>query len=172
MPVEVGQRVAPDTVLAKVTNPKSLKAVVRIPETQARDVQPGQIAAIDTRNGVVPGRVVRIDPAVHEGTVAVDVSLEGDLPRGARPDLTVIGTIELERLEDVLYVGRPVYGQANSTLGLFRLTPEGDHALRVQVRFGRMSVDVIEVERGLSIGDRIILSDMSKWDAFDRVRLR
>lgn len=172
MPVEVGQRVAPDTILAKVTNPKLLKAVVQIPETQARDVLPGQLASIDTRNGVVTGRVVRIDPAVQEGTVAVDVAIEEALPKGSRPDLTVIGTIEIERLEDVLYVGRPVYGQANSTSGLFKLTDGGDHAVRVRVQFGRTSVDMIEIERGLSVGDEVILSDMSRWDEVDRVRLR
>ena len=172
MPVEVGQRVAPDTILAKVTNPKLLKAVVQIPETQARDVLPGQLALIDTRNGVVTGRVVRIDPAVQEGTVAVDVAIEEALPKGSRPDLTVIGTIEIERLEDVLHVGRPVYGQAHSTSGLFKLTDGGNHAVRVRVQFGRTSVDMIEIEKGLSVGDEVILSDMSRWDEVDRVRLR
>jgi len=172
MPIEVGQRVAPDTVLAKVTNPKALKAVVRIPETQARDVLPNLRASIDTRNGIVEGRVVRIDPAVAEGTVAVDVALDGPLPKGARPDLTVVGTIEIERLDDVLHVGRPVYAQANSVLGLFKVTPDGGYALRAQVEVGRTSVDMIEIVRGLEVGDEIILSDMSRWDEHDRVRLR
>lgn len=172
LPVEVGQRVAPDTILAKVTDVRTLKAVVRIPETQARDVLPGQIASIDTHNGVISGQVVRIDPAVQEGTVAVDVALEGELPRGARPDLTVIGTIELERLEDVLHVGRPVYGQAHSTVGLFKLLADGETAIRVQVELGRSSVNTVEIVRGLEVGDEIVLSDMSRWDEFDRVRVR
>jgi len=172
MQVEVGQRVAPDTMLAKVTNLKALKAVIRIPETQARDVLPMQRASIDTRNGVVEGRVVRIDPAVAEGTVAVDVALDGPLPKGARPDLTVVGTIEIERLDDVLYVGRPVYAQANSVLGLFKVTVDGGYALRAQVEVGRTSVDMIEIVRGIDVGDEIILSDMSRWDEHDRVRLR
>ncbi len=172
LPVEVGQRVARDATLAKVTDVRTLKAVVRIPETQARDVQPGQIASIDTHNGVIAGQVVRIDPAVQEGTVAVDVALEGELPRGARPDLTVIGTIELERLADVLYVGRPVYGQAHSTVGLFKLLADGETAIRVQVELGRSSVNTVEIVRGLEVGDQIVLSDMSRWDEFDRVRVR
>jgi HlyD family secretion protein len=132
----------------------------------------GQRAAVDTRNGVVPGRVVRIDPAVENGTVTVDVALEGELPRGARPDLSVDGTIEIERLENVLYVGRPAYGQAESTVGLFRLEPDGEHARRVNARLGRSSVNTIEIESGLQAGDVVILSDMSAWDAYDRVRLK
>jgi HlyD family secretion protein len=172
MPVEVGQQVAAGLILAKVTDPKSLKAVVRIPETQARDVQPGQIASIDTRNGIVPGKVARIDPAVSEGTVAVDVTLQGPLPKGARPDLTVVGTIEIERLENVLHVGRPVFGQAQSTVGLFKLADGDDAAVRAQVELGRSSVSTIEIVRGLEVGDRVILSDMSRWDEFDRIRLR
>lgn len=171
MPVEVAQRVAAGTVLAKVTDVRSLKAVVRIPETQARDVQPGQRAAIDTRNGIVPGRVVRIDPAAQEGTVAVDVALDGELPRGARPDLTIVGTIEIERLEDVLFVGRPVHGQANSMISLFKLRTDGMTADRVPVELGSCSVDTVEVRRGLERGDQVVLSDMSRWDEFDRVRL-
>jgi HlyD family secretion protein len=151
---------------------RTLKAVVRIPETQARDVQPGQVASIDTRNGVVPGRVTRIDPAVQEGTVAVDVALEGELPRGARPDLTVVGTIQIERLEDVLFVGRPVYGQAHSMVGLFKLLVDGETAVRVQVELGRSSVNTVEIVSGLEVGDQIVLSDMSRWDEFDRVRLK
>ncbi|MGB2985677.1 MAG: HlyD family efflux transporter periplasmic adaptor subunit [Phycisphaerae bacterium] len=172
MPIEVGQRVTPGMIMAKVTDPKSLKAVVRIPETQARDVLPGQVASIDTRTAVVPGRVMRIDPAVTEGTVAVDVALDGELPKGARPDLTIVGTIEIERLDDVLYVGRPVFGQAHSTIGLFRLADDGVHAMRAQVQVGRTSVNTIEIIKGLDVGDRVILSDMSRWDAVDRVRLK
>lgn len=170
--VEVGHQVTPGTPLAKVTDVRSLKAVVRIRETQARDVQPGQVAQIDTRNVVIPGRVVRIDPAVHEGTVAVDVHLEGELPRGARPDLTVVGTIELERLDDVVYVGRPVLVQAQSTVGLFKLLPDGQTAVRVRVKFGRSSVNTMEILEGLEVGDEVIISDMTRWDEFDRIRLK
>ena len=172
LPVEVGQQVAAGTILAKVTDVRTLKAVLRIPETQARDVQPGQIAEIDTRNVVMSGRVVRIDPGVQEGTVAVDVSLEGELPKGARPDLTVVGTIEIERLDDVLYVGRPVYGQAYSTVGLFKLGSGGETAVRVQVELGCSSVNTVEIVKGLEVGDQVVLSDMSRWDEFDRVRLK
>ncbi|MGD8454009.1 MAG: efflux RND transporter periplasmic adaptor subunit [Phycisphaerae bacterium] len=172
LPVEVGQRVAAGTILAKVTDVRTLKAVVRIPETQARDVQPGQVASIDTRNGIVPGRVVRIDPAVQEATVAVDVALEGELPRGARPDLSIVGTIEIERLDDVLFVGRPVHAQANSTISLFRLRADGTTADRVPVELGSNSVDTVEIRRGLEVGDQVVLSDMSRWDEFDRVCLR
>jgi len=171
MQVEVGEQVAADTLLAKVTNPKALKAVVRIPETQARDVLPQQRASIDTRNGIVEGRVVRIDPAVVEGTVAVDVALDGPLPKGARPDLTVVGTIEIERLDNVLYVGRPVHAQSNSVMGVFKVV-DGDYAVRTSVEVGRTSVDMIEIVRGLEEGDEIILSDMSRSDEHDRVRLR
>lgn len=171
VPVEVGQRVTPGTFLARIAKPGRLKAEVRIAETQARDIQIGQIASIDTRNGVIPGRVTRIDPSVRNGTVTVDVALEGALPRGARPDLTVDGTIELERLEDVLYVGRPAFGQEESNIGLFRLDQEGVHAQRTTVQLGRSSVSTIEIREGLNVGDRVILSDMSQWDAFDRVRL-
>jgi len=172
LPVEVGQRVAAGTVLAKVTDVRSLKAVVRIPETQARDLQPGQPASIDTRNGVVAGRVVRIDPAAQGGTVAVDVALMGELPKGSRPDLTVIGTVEIERLEDVLYVGRPVHGQAQSTISVFKMRPDGVTADRVPVELGSSSVDTVEIRRGLEVGDQVIISDMSRWDESDRVRLR
>ncbi|HET9481021.1 MAG TPA: HlyD family efflux transporter periplasmic adaptor subunit [Candidatus Polarisedimenticolia bacterium] len=171
VPVEVGQQVTPGANLARVAEPGRLKAEVRIGETQARDVQIGQIASIDTRNGVIPGRVTRIDPAVENGTVTVDVALEGELPRGARPDLSVDGTIELERLDEVLFVGRPAFGQEHSTVGLFRLVDSGSHAVRVQVKLGRSSVNTVEILEGLSEGDRVILSDMSAWDAFDRVRL-
>lgn len=170
--LEVGQWVAPGAVLAKVVQPGRLKAVLRIPETQAKDVALAQRVSIDTRNGVVPGRVVRIDPAVQNGAVAVDVALDGPLPAGARPDLSVDGTMEVERLDDVLYVGRPAFGEAESVLGLFKLDEGGDHAVRVRVRLGRASVNTIEIVEGLREGDRVILSDMSAWDAFDRVRVR
>ncbi|MCP5109786.1 MAG: HlyD family efflux transporter periplasmic adaptor subunit [bacterium] len=169
--LEVGQQVAVGTILAKVAQPKRLKAELKIPETQAKDVQIGQIAMVDTRNGVIPGKVFRIDPAVREGTVLVDVKLEGALPPGARPDLSVDGTIELERLVDVLHVGRPAFGQPESLVGLFRVTPNGEEALRVQVRLGRSSVNYIEIVEGLDAGDEVILSDMSNWDDYDRVRL-
>jgi len=172
MPVEVGQRVAAGTNLARISQPEHLKAVVRINETQARDVQIGQPATIDTRNGVVPGRVARVDPAVQNGTVTVDVALLGPLPKGARPDLTVDGTIELERLANVLYVGRPAQGQPETTVGLFRLLPGTNEAQRVKVELGRASVSTIEVRSGLAEGDRVILSDTSAWDAHDRIRLR
>jgi multidrug resistance efflux pump len=172
MDLQPGQWVQPGTVLGKVAQPGRLKAVLRIPETQAKDVQLGQVAAIDTRNGIVPGHVIRIDPSVQNGTVTVDVALDGALPAGARPDLSVDGTIEIERLKDVLHVGRPAYGQPESTVGLFRLSPDGKEATRVNVRLGRASVNTIEVTQGLSVGDRVIISDMSQWDSHDRVRLR
>jgi HlyD family secretion protein len=171
VPVEVGQRVTTGTTLALVARPEKLKAELRIAETQAPDVAVGQKAEIDTRNGVVLGRVVRIDPAAREGTVLVDIALLGELPRGARPDLSVDGTIELERLTDILYVGRPAYGQAGGTVGLFKLEKDGDHAARVQVQLGRSSVNTVEIVGGLAEGERVILSDMSAWDAFDRVKL-
>ena len=169
--VEVGQQLAPGTNLARVANPKKLKAQLRIPQTQAQDVQIGQKATIDTWNDLISGRVIRIDPAVREGTVTVDVALEEALPKGARPDLNVDGTIEIERLDDVLYVGRPTYGQEETTLGLFKLTEAGRVAVRVPVRLGRSSVHTIEIREGLEAGDEVILSDMSAWDAFDRVQL-
>jgi len=169
--VEVGQRVTAGTILAKVVQPTRLKAQIRVPETQAKDVQIGQVASIDTHNGVVPGRVSRIDPAVQNGTVTVDVSLEGALPQGARPDLSVDGTIEIERLPDVLYVGRPVHGQPESTVGIFKLTEGGKEAIRVPVKLGRSSVSTIEVVGGLQVGDQVVLSDMSQWDGFDRIKL-
>jgi HlyD family secretion protein len=171
VPVEVGQRVTPGTNLARVAQPDHLKAVIRVPETQARDVQVGQIASIDTRNGIVPGRVARVDPAAQNGTVTVDVSLTGALPKGARPDLTVDGTIELERLSDVVFVGRPAQGQPDSTMALFRMDEDGTHARRVTVKLGRASVSTIEVVEGLKPGDRVILSDTSAWDSHDRIRL-
>ena len=171
VPVEVGERVTPGTNLARVARPDRLKAEVRIAETQAKDVQLGQSVSVDTRNGIIEGKVSRIDPAVENGTVTVDVTLEGPLPRGARPDLTVDGTIELERLEDVLYVGRPAQGQGDSVVGLFRLVPGTDEAVRTRVALGRASVSTIEVLEGLAEGDEVILSDTSTWDAHDRIRL-
>ncbi len=171
VPLDEGQRVTAGANLARVGDPTVLKAELRIAETQAKDVQVGQVVSVDTRNGVIAGRVVRIDPAVENGTVTVDVALEGELPRGARPDLTVDGTIELERLDDVVYVGRPVFGQEESTVSLFRLRAEGGEATRTRVRLGRASVNTIEVLEGLAPGDEVVLSDMSAWDEFDRVRL-
>ncbi len=172
VPVEVGQRVAPGQNLARVADPGRLKAELRIPETQAKDVELGQTAAIDTRNGLVPGRVARKDPAAVNGTVTVDVTLEGLLPRGAVPDLSVDGTIQLERAEDVLYMGRPAFGQEHSTIALFKVVDEQGHAERVQVRVGRSSVNTMEVLSGLNVGEQVVLSDMSTWDSVDRVRLR
>lgn len=169
--LQVGQQLLAGANVARVANPSRLKAEIKIVETQAKDVQNGQKAAIDTRNGVIPGRVIRVDPAVQNGTVTVDVALEGPLPKGARPDLTVEGTLELERLEDVLYVGRPVQGQADSKVSLFKVVNGGREAVRTTVDFGRSSVNTIEVRAGLQVGDQIILSDMSPWDAHDRVRL-
>jgi HlyD family secretion protein len=171
VPVEVGQRVSPGTNLARVARPDKLKAEIRIPETQARDVVPGQKAVVDTRNGVVEGRVVRVDPAVQNGTVTVDIALVGELPRGARPDLTVDGTIELERIPDAVYVGRPAMGQPQSTVGLFRVVAGTTEALRVKVKLGSASVSTIQVLEGLEVGDEVILSDTSAWDSADRIRL-
>jgi HlyD family secretion protein len=172
VPVEVGQHVTPGTNLARVADPKRLKAEIKIAESQAKDVVIGQKASIDTRNGVVQGRVSRIDPSVQNGTVTVDVEITGPLPLGARPDLSVDGTIEIENLKDVLYVGRPVHGQAESTIGLFKLVEDGSDAVRVNVKLGKTSVNTVEILQGLKSGDKVILSDMSAWDAFDRIRLR
>jgi len=169
--LQLGQYVLGGTMLAKVVQPGKLKAVLQIPETQAKDVTIGQKAAIDTRNGIIPGHVIRSDPNAINGTVAVDVALEGTAP-GARPDLSVDGTIEIERLEHVLYTGRPAYGQPNSTIGMFRITDDGHYATRVQVQVGRSSVNTIEVMRGLNVRDSVILSDMSQWDNVDRVRIK
>jgi HlyD family secretion protein len=171
LPVEVGAQVQPGTNIARVADPSKLKAEVRIAETQAKDIAIGQVAQIDTRNGIVEGRVSRIDPAVQNGTVLVDVTIDGQLPRGARPDLSVDGTIELERLDDVVFVGRPAFGQERSTVGIFKLDPNSNDAVRTQVQLGRSSVNTIEIVSGLQPGDRVILSDMSQWDANDRVRL-
>ena len=169
--VEEGASVTPGTNLARVGDPTRLMAQLRIAETQARDIVEGQPAAVDTRNGVIPGHVIRIDPSVQQGTVTVDVALDGELPRGARPDLTVDGTIELERLENVIYVGRPVFGREQSVVILFKLDPDSDDAVRTRVSLGRASVSFIEVLDGLQPGDQVVLSDMSQWDSFDRVRL-
>jgi HlyD family secretion protein len=171
MALEVGEQIANGGVLARVADPTSLKAQVRIAETQAKDIVPGQLASIDTRNGIVEGRVSRIDPSVQNGTVTVDVALTGTLPKGARPDLSIDGTIELERLPDVIFVGRPAFGQEHSTVGVFKLETDGDIAHRSPVKFGRASVNTIEVLDGLQPGDRVILSDMSQHDSTDRVRL-
>jgi HlyD family secretion protein len=172
VPVEVGQQVAPGANLARVANPSRLKAELKIAETQAKDIMIGQLASIDTRGGVVDGRVIRIDPSVQNGTRTVDVSLPDDLPKGSVPDLSVDGTIELERLNDVLFVGRPAFGQEQSTVGLFKVDADGSNASRVQVKLGRSSVNNIEILGGLNVGDTVVLSDMSAWDAFDRVRLK
>jgi HlyD family secretion protein len=172
VPVEVGQSVTPGTNLARVADPKRLKAEIKIAETQAKDVAIGEKASIDTRNGIVPGHVARIDPSVVNGTVTVDVYMDGPLPTGARPDLSVDGTITLERLNDVLYVGRPVHGEADSTISLFKLVDGGSEAERVTVKLGRTSVNTVEVLQGLQVGDKVILSDMSAWDNYDRIQLK
>jgi HlyD family secretion protein len=171
LPLEVGQWAQSGATLARIVEPGRLKAVLRIPETQAKDITLGQPAAIDTRNGIARGKVMRIDPAVQNGTVTVDVSLEGELPRGARPDLSVDGTIQVERLDNVLHVGRPAFGQSGGTVGLFKLTPDGSEAVRTTVRLGRASVNTVEVLGGLRPGDKVIISDMSRWDGSDRVRV-
>ena len=171
VPVEEGQQVTPGTILAKVAQPDKLKAELRIAETQAKDIEIGQKATIDTRNGLIEGKVIRVDPAVQEGTVQVDVALTGPLPKGARPDLSVDGTVELEHLVDILYVGRPAYGQAESKIGLFRILEDGKTAVRVQVQLGRSSVSTIEILGGLNESDQVILSDTSAWDSYDRIRL-
>jgi HlyD family secretion protein len=171
VPVEVGAQVLPGANLARVADPTRLKAEIQIAETQAKDVQIGQPSEIDTRNGVVSGKVSRVDPSVQSGTVKVDVALPGELPLGARPDLSVDGVIELEHLNDVVYVGRPAFGQEHSTANIFRLDPDGVYADRAQVQLGRSSVNTIEIVKGLEPGDRVILSDMSQWDAHDRIKL-
>src|SRR5579875_3508926 len=169
--VEVGQRVPAGTLLAKVADPTKLKAVLQIAETQMKDVRIGQDATIDTRNGLIPGRVTRIDPAATNGTVGVDVTLLGPKPEGARAELSVDGTIEIERLPDVVYVDRPVSGEPDTTIGLFKIDPDGKGATRVNVTLGRASVNSIEVKKGLNVGDRVILSDMSQYDSYQRIRL-
>jgi multidrug resistance efflux pump len=171
VPLQVGQHVDPGTMLAKVVQPDQLKAALKIAETQARDIQIGQPAEVDTHNGVISGKVMRIDLAVVNGTVTVDVELDGALPLGARPDLSVDGTIDLDRMTDVLYVGRPAFGNENSTISLFKLSPDGATAVRVPVKVGRASVNSIQVVEGLRDGDTVILSDMSRWDNTDKIRL-
>jgi multidrug resistance efflux pump len=171
LPMQVGQHVLPGTMLAKVVQPNHLMAELKIAETQARDVQIGQPALIDTHNGTVAGKVTRVDPAVQNGTVTVDVTLTDELPKGARPDLSVDGTIDLEKLENVLYVGRPAFGQENSTISLFKLDSDGKGAVRVPVKVGRASVNSIQILEGLREGDTVILSDMSRNDNTDRIRL-
>ena len=172
LPHQVGEHVAIGATLAKVVQPDQLKAALKIAETQARDIQIGQPAEIDTHNGVISGKVTRIDPAVQNGTVTVDVELLGGLPQGARPDLSVDGTIDLDRMTDVLYVGRPAFGNENSTISLFRLAPDGKSATRVPVKVGRASVNSIQIIEGLQAGDEVILSDMSRWDSADRIKLQ
>ena len=171
MPVDVGQRVKIGDNLARVADPTKLKAEIKIAETQAKDIQIGEKTTIDTRNGVVTGHVTRVDPAVEQGTVKVDAQIDGELPRGARPDLTIDGTIELERLDDVIYVGRPAFGQENNTVSIFKLVSGSSEAVRTPVKLGRSSVNSIEIINGLQPGDQVILSDTSAWDAHERIRL-
>jgi HlyD family secretion protein len=171
MPVDVGQRVKIGDNLARVADPTKLKAEIKIAETQAKDIQIGEKATIDTRNGVVTGHVTRVDPAVEQGTVKVDAQIDGELPRGARPDLTIDGTIELERLDDVIYVGRPAFGQENNTVSIFKIVSGSSEAVRTPVKLGRSSVNSIEIVNGLQPGDQVILSDTSAWDAHERIRL-
>jgi HlyD family secretion protein len=170
-PLQEGQQLPAGALVARVAEPSHLKAAIKIAETQAKDIQLDQVAEIDTRNGIIPGHVIRVDPAVENGTVTVDVALDAALPKGARPDLSVDGTIELERLPDVLFVGRPVQAQPESLVSLFKVTEGGHAAERIQVKLGRSSVSTVEVIQGLQIGDTIILSDMSQWESFERVRL-
>ena len=171
LPLQVGQHVLPGTMLAKVVQPDHLMAELKVAETQARDVQIGEPAAVDTHNGVISGAVMRVDPAVQNGTVTVDVKLVGELPKGARPDLSVDGTIDLERMGNILFVGRPAFGQESSTISLFKLDPDSKGAVRVPVKVGRASVNSIQILEGLHEGDTVILSDMSRWDNTDRIRL-
>ncbi len=170
--IEPGQSVSPSTIVAKITNPRKLKAQLKVPEAQARDLILGLSAEVDTHHGTVMGKVLRIDPTVMEGNVTVDVSLIGELPLGARPDLSVVGTIEIERLDDVLNVGRPVYASTEGVTELFKVVEDGRYAVRTRVQFGRSSVSTIEILDGLEAGDQIILSDMSQYDGQDKVRLK
>lgn len=171
LPVEVGQEVTPGTELAKVAQPSQLKAQLQIAETQARDIQLNQTASVDTHNGVIPGHVIRIDPAVVNGTRTVDVHLDGPLPEGAVPNLSVEGTVLIEKLTNVLYVGRPVHGEQNSTIGLFKEVEGGKEAVRANVEIGKTSVSTVQILKGLNIGDTVILSDMSAYDNFERIRI-
>jgi HlyD family secretion protein len=172
VPLQVGQQLAPGANLAKVAKPMPLKAELKVSETQAKDIQIGQSVAVDTRNGIVQGRVIRIDPSVQNGTVTVDASLEGPLPKGVRPDLSVEGIIELDHVDHTLKVGRPVQAQSFASLSLFKLSPDGQEATRVKVKLGRASVSTMEVLEGLRPGDQVILSDTSAWDGVDRIRIR
>lgn len=172
LPLELGQWVNPGLEIARVAQPGRLKAVLRVPETQAKDIALAQKATIDTRNGVVVGHVMRIDPGSQQGTVVVEIAIDGDLPKGARADMSVDGTIEIERLPNVMYVGRPAYGSAESTVGLFQVSADGKEATRVNVKLGRASVNTVEVMNGLAVGDSVIISDMSQWDNVSRVRLK
>lgn len=172
VPVEVGQSVAPGTNLARVADPKRLKAEIKIAETQANELTLGMKSTVDTRNGVVNGRVSRIDPSVQNGTVTVDVSFDGPLPNGARPDLSVDGTIEIENMKNILYVGRPAFGQPETAVGLFKMNADGSEATRTTVKLGRFSVSSVEVREGLREGDRVILSDTSAWSSYERIRLK
>lgn len=172
LPLELGQWVNPGLEIARVAQPGRLKAVLRVPETQAKDIALAQKATIDTRNGVVNGHVMRIDPGSQQGTVVVEVAIDGELPKGARSDMSIDGTIELERLPNVLYVGRPAYGSAESNVGLFKVSEDGKEATRVTVKLGRASVNTVEVVQGLAVGDSVIISDMSAWDNVSRVRLK
>ncbi len=169
--LQEGQQIRAGTTIAKVANPKRLKAELKIPETQAKDVQIGQSSQVDTHNGVVDGKVIRIDPSVQNGTRTVDVALNGDLPQGAVPDLSVDGTLDLERIASVLFTGRPTFGQEKTTIGMFKLEGDGKTASRVRVMLGRSSVNTVEILDGLKDGDQVILSDMSRWDSYDRIRL-
>jgi HlyD family secretion protein len=170
--LEIGQWVMPGQTLARVVEPERLMAVLRVPETQARDVSVGQPVSVDTRNGIVPGHVRRVDPAVQQGAVAVEVALDGALPRGARPDLSIEGTIQVDRVGETLFMGRPAYGQANSLVSVWKVVDGGKGAVRVPVRLGLSSVNTIEVLDGLTPGDVVILSDLSAYDAHERIRLR
>jgi HlyD family secretion protein len=171
LPLQVGQHVMPGAMLAKVVQPDRLIAELRVPETQARDVQIGEASSIDTHNGIISGTVMRVDPAVQNGTVTVDVQLAGALPQGARPDLSVDGTIDLEKLDNVLYTGRPAFGQENSTISIFKLDADGKGATPVSVKVGHASANSIQILEGLKEGDTVILSDMSRWNNSDRIRL-
>ena len=170
--LELGQWVNPGMELARVARPGRLKAVLRVAETMAKDIVVGQKATVDTRNGIVPGHVMRIDPSSQQGTVTVEIAIDGDLPRGARADMSVDGTIEIERLPNVMYVARPSYGSAESTVGIFKVSDDGSEATRVNVKLGRASVNTIEVMQGLAVGDSVIISDMSQWDNVSRIRLK
>jgi len=172
LPLQEGQWVTAGGTLARIVQPGRLKAELRIPQTQAQDITVGQMAFVDTRNDTIIGRVTRIDPAVQNGTVTIDITLPDSLPRSARSDMSVDGTVEIERLDDVIFMARPAYGQANSRVGVFRVVEDGGAAERVNVRLGRSSVSEMEVAEGLQPGDVVILSDMSQWDSFERVRIR